>query len=47
MSQLLIFFERGGREIERVVARDGEKPCMMAALLIWLEGGVTLTVEED
>jgi len=50
MPQLLLIFERNGREIERQVARDGERAAQMAAILIAqlgiLEVGDILTIEE-
>jgi hypothetical protein len=51
MNQLLIIFERNGREVDRIVARDGSRACDEAARLIasfgWLVVGDVLTVEED
>jgi hypothetical protein len=51
MNPMLIIFEGHGREIERQVARDCERACQIASLLIaelgWLEVGDTLTIEED
>jgi hypothetical protein len=51
MSQLLVTFERNGREIERQVARDGEKRPPMAVVMIaglgLLEPGDVVCIEED
>ena len=50
LANLLIIFERDGREIERLVARDGERAASMAALLIAqlgiLQVGDAMTIEE-
>ncbi|HKD29809.1 MAG TPA: hypothetical protein VKC66_28350 [Xanthobacteraceae bacterium] len=51
MSQLLVIFERDGREIERQVARDGERAAQMAVVMIaglgLLEPGDVVWIEED
>jgi hypothetical protein len=51
VNQLLIIFDRDGVELERRVARDGERAAMMAALLIAelgvLQPGDLLSIEED
>jgi hypothetical protein len=50
MPQLMIIFERDGREIERWVARDGERAAHIAAVMIvnlcMLQPGDTLYIEE-
>jgi len=50
LGTVLLVFERNGRELERQVARDGERAAAMAALLIArvapLQVGDTMTVEE-
>jgi hypothetical protein len=47
---LVIIFERDSQPTERLVARDGERACYMASLLIaelrTLQAGDRLTVEE-
>jgi len=50
LGTVLLVFERNGRELERQVARDGDRTAAMAALLIArmapLQVGDTMTVEE-
>jgi len=50
LAELLIIFERNGREIERHVAKDGDRAAQMAVVLISanapLEIGDRITIEE-